>query len=205
MELAWACSLSVWLLFLGSLAVRLLRSDLLLSRRLLLHMRVGLLAVLQALGQAVLPLPLSTALTAAACWLVSVALMRPSGCFSRPRRLALLVAGCSSVTRRETCQTGRATAAPTPRLGRRACLPLLGTPPPPSPLPPPSRLTKRPLSPVRSSDPGHQAGSSPTAPSGGNASPRGERAVLDDEQEVFSSPLPPPWPPPLRRNTTPAR
>lgn len=74
MELGWACSLSVWLLFLGSLAVRLLRSDLLLSRLLLL--RVGLLAVLQALGQAVLPLPLSAALTGAACLLVSASTAR---------------------------------------------------------------------------------------------------------------------------------
>lgn len=40
---------------------------------------------------------------------------------------------------------------PTSLHGRREELPGLGTPPPPHP--PPSRLTKRPLSPVRSSDP----------------------------------------------------
>ncbi|XP_013925324.1 PREDICTED: corticosteroid 11-beta-dehydrogenase isozyme 2 [Thamnophis sirtalis] len=92
MELGWACSLSVWLLFLGSLALRLLRADLLLSRLLLL--RVGLLAVLQALGQAVLPLPLSAALTGAACWLVSAST-------ARRKRIpvggkAVVVTGCDS-------------------------------------------------------------------------------------------------------------
>ncbi|KAM3828699.1 11-beta-hydroxysteroid dehydrogenase type 2 [Vipera latastei] len=92
MELDWACSLSVWLLFLGSLAVRLRRSDLLLSRRLLL--RVGLLAVLQALGQAVLPLPLSAALTAAACWLVSASAARRKRIPAGGR--AVLVTGCDS-------------------------------------------------------------------------------------------------------------
>ncbi|KAM6430736.1 11-beta-hydroxysteroid dehydrogenase type 2 isoform 2-T2 [Liasis olivaceus] len=100
MELGWACSLSVWLILLGGLAVQLLRSDLLLSRLLLL--RVGLVALLQALGHAVLPLPLSAALAGAACWLVAAGA-------SRRKRIpaggkAVVVTGCDSGFGKATAQ-----------------------------------------------------------------------------------------------------
>uniref|UniRef100_A0ACB8EB29 Uncharacterized protein n=1 Tax=Sphaerodactylus townsendi TaxID=933632 RepID=A0ACB8EB29_9SAUR len=68
MELGWACSHSVWLCFACCLLRRLLRCDLLLSARLLLH--VGLVVLLQAVSQSFLPLPLNAALTGTACWLV---------------------------------------------------------------------------------------------------------------------------------------
>ncbi|KAL8194598.1 UNVERIFIED_CONTAM: hypothetical protein K2H54_025777 [Gekko kuhli] len=68
MELGWACSHSVWLCFLVCLLKRLLRCDLLLTPRLLLH--VGLVVLLQAVSHRFLPLPLSAALTGTACWLV---------------------------------------------------------------------------------------------------------------------------------------
>lgn len=68
MELGWACSCFVWLLFLCSLAGKLLHCDLLLTLSLLLQ--VGLVVLLQGFSHLFLPLPISTALTGAACWLV---------------------------------------------------------------------------------------------------------------------------------------
>uniref|UniRef100_A0A8D0BCH4 11-beta-hydroxysteroid dehydrogenase type 2 n=1 Tax=Salvator merianae TaxID=96440 RepID=A0A8D0BCH4_SALMN len=89
----WACSAGgLWLLFFGCLAAQLLRSNLLLTPRLLLH--VGLLLALQGVCRAFLPLPVGTALTGLACWLV---LARAA-----PRRRlpadgkAVFITGCDS-------------------------------------------------------------------------------------------------------------
>ncbi|XP_063169072.1 11-beta-hydroxysteroid dehydrogenase type 2 [Candoia aspera] len=92
MELGWACSLAAGLLFLGGLAVRLLRADLLPGR--LLPLRVGLVALLPALGHAALPLPLSAALTGAACWLVAASATRRKRIPAAGK--AVVVTGCDS-------------------------------------------------------------------------------------------------------------
>ncbi|XP_053127329.1 11-beta-hydroxysteroid dehydrogenase type 2 isoform X2 [Hemicordylus capensis] len=92
MELGWVCSSSLWLLVLCSLAVKLLHCDLLLTPGLLLH--AGLLVLLQSTSPLFLPLPLSTALTGAACWLVL------GGALRRKRVPALgkavFITGCDS-------------------------------------------------------------------------------------------------------------
>nr|XP_028595309.1 corticosteroid 11-beta-dehydrogenase isozyme 2 [Podarcis muralis] len=92
MELGWACSSLLWLLFLSSLAVKLLRADLLLTPGLLLQ--VGLLVLLQSVSRAFLPLPLGTALTGTACWLVL------AGATQRKRipavGRAVLITGCDT-------------------------------------------------------------------------------------------------------------
>ncbi|XP_060110329.1 11-beta-hydroxysteroid dehydrogenase type 2 [Heteronotia binoei] len=98
MELGWACSHSVWLCFLWCLLKKLLRCDLLLTPRLLLH--VGLVVLLQAVSHSFLPLPLSAALTGTACWLVL-------GGAARLQRLpaagkAVFVTGCDSGFGKET-------------------------------------------------------------------------------------------------------
>ncbi|XP_053904559.1 11-beta-hydroxysteroid dehydrogenase type 2 [Malaclemys terrapin pileata] len=81
---------SLWLVFAGSLLLRLSRSQLLLTRALL---HLGLLVLLQYLCQACLPLPLGAALTAAGC----LALGRGA----QGRRLpvvgkAVFITGCDS-------------------------------------------------------------------------------------------------------------
>ncbi|XP_030437997.1 corticosteroid 11-beta-dehydrogenase isozyme 2 isoform X1 [Gopherus evgoodei] len=81
---------SLWLLFAGSLLLRLSRSQLLLTRALL---HLGLLVLLQYLCQVCLPLPLGATLTAAGCLAL--------GCVAQRRRLpvvgkAVFITGCDS-------------------------------------------------------------------------------------------------------------
>ncbi|XP_050779134.1 11-beta-hydroxysteroid dehydrogenase type 2 [Gopherus flavomarginatus] len=81
---------SLWLLFAGSLLLRLSRSQLLLTRALL---HLGLLVLLQYLCQVYLPLPLGATLTAAGCLAL--------GCVAQRRRLpvvgkAVFITGCDS-------------------------------------------------------------------------------------------------------------
>ncbi|XP_032644356.1 11-beta-hydroxysteroid dehydrogenase type 2 [Chelonoidis abingdonii] len=81
---------SLWLLFAGSLLLRLCRCQLLLTRALL---HLGLLVLLQYLCQVCLPLPLGATLTAAGCLAL--------GCVTQRRRLsvvgkAVFITGCDS-------------------------------------------------------------------------------------------------------------
>ncbi|XP_062997560.1 11-beta-hydroxysteroid dehydrogenase type 2 [Elgaria multicarinata webbii] len=99
MELGWLCSSAVWLLLLCSLAVKLLRSDLLLTPRLLLHVGLLLLLLLllpplQGLGCICLPLPLSAALTSMACWLILAGATRRKR-IPAPGK-AVFITGCDS-------------------------------------------------------------------------------------------------------------
>lgn len=100
MELGWACSCFVWLIFLCSLPGKLLHCDLLLTLNLLLQ--VVLVVLLQGISHLFLPLPLSTALAGAACWLLL-------GAATQRKRVpavgkAVLITGCDSGFGKEAAQ-----------------------------------------------------------------------------------------------------